>query len=155
IQKEQSLFILSSNQQPAAVGTVGESPASGGDRLLARCDVAYVDMQLALPVPRSRGESLSVRPGNAGTKGLVGDLDLLLTASGPIGTESDSIGRAIRTCQPCPVGAESQTLDDAGVMEGYTRLTRRGVPQSDVVIPTAGSDPAAVWADGYRVDGPG
>ncbi len=81
-----------------------------------------------------------------------GKLDLLADARRRHVPDPQPAIRQARGDQPRPVGAVGQVMHDPWMRQLRARFARGRVPQEDGVVPAARGDPAAVRAEGHRVD---
>src|SRR5262249_58808291 len=68
--------------------------------------------------------------------------------------DAEQVIPAVRADQPGAVGAIGQGPDVAAVGQGRARLACGRIPKADLIlfIPASRGDPAAVGAEGHRVD---
>ena len=101
---------------------------------------------------RRGGQPASVGTDRHGAEFSGGKLDLLAEACRRHVPDPQPAIRHARGDQPRPVGAVGQTMHDTGVGQGRAGRPRGRIPQADCVVPAPRGDPAAVRAEGHRVD---
>src|SRR6516164_203643 len=107
---------------------------------------------LALGAPYHCGHPPSVRADDNRLTPPGGALDLLADAARGHVPEPPPLIAVRPAYQPGAVEAEGQCPHDAGVRQSRTRLASQRVPQAHRLIPAPRGDPAAVRAEGHRVD---